>query len=79
MRERSAVSTYRLVDIVQTNRGLIVEASLLLNGGLRSTHFLECGDECIFDSGCAGEQIALSLADFLAIYIDASWTIDQIC
>jgi|GEM_PF-2367569 len=70
------------LELLQTvNAGFVVEASLRLTGGLRSTHFLSrsatAGLYC--HEGCDGEQSPISEAQFLDRYpetLGRVWCLD---
>ncbi len=58
-----------------------LEVSLLLSGGLRSTHFIDCDSHGMCrDEGCDGAIRDITVADFLLDYPDERgkiWRIDQ--
>lgn len=76
--DKNRLTSRELLALVEGN---IVEASLLLMGGLRSTHFLDFEDGLINDEGCDGECRQVTPEQFLLDYPDSRgrvWRLDQL-
>jgi hypothetical protein len=58
------LTTVELVALVKANEGEYVEASLCLNGGAKSTHFLIYMQGIMYDEGCDGEERETTLEEF---------------
>ena len=72
------ITTSELLSLAAENA---IEASLLLTGGLRSTHFLYQENGLVIDEGCDGDLRKVSPALFLLDYpdgLEVVWRIDQI-
>lgn len=76
------ISTYELVQHVVRKSyepdqdGVdLVEASLLLNGNVRATHFLYYDNPYIYDEGIDGIQRSVSPAKFITDYHKGCWII----
>jgi hypothetical protein len=76
--EPPRLTTSELLALVEGN---LAEASLLLMGGLRSTHFLDWEGGFINDEGCDGERRRVTPGQFLMDYPDGLgrvWHLDQL-
>jgi len=58
------LNTIELVKHLKANENSYVEASLCLNGGARSTHFLNYVGSILYDEGCDGEERETTLEEF---------------
>ena len=72
------LTTSEILTLANSHR---LEVSLLLSGGLRSTHFIDCDSHVMCrDEGCDGAIRNITVADFLLDYPDERgkiWRIDQ--
>jgi len=59
-------TTQQLIEILKDNDDCCVEASIQLNGGVQSSHFLNfCSDEgVLYDTGCDDEERKTTLEEF---------------
>jgi hypothetical protein len=58
------LTTVELIALVKANEGEHVEASLCLNDGAKSTHFLIYVKGTLYDEGCDGEERKTTLEEF---------------
>jgi len=67
-------TTEELVEILKKSE-ICVEASLRLNYGGLSTHFLNYADGILYDEGCDGEEFETTLEEFATRYWNRQWKI----
>lgn len=71
------IPTRQLLDLLIKENHRVIEASLN-NGTFNATHFLSFRQNNIWDSGIDGAATPWKPDEFLAIYPEAHWKIDQI-
>lgn len=73
------VTTNELIEVIKQADGKIFEATLVLEGSGRATHFIYGIRDEIIDEGIEkGSKDKITVDDFLAKYRGATWVINQV-